>query len=86
MFNERMADPPAGMREVVLWERHPARPKAKEPFCTRSQIISYVAGGVEIARAHRYLRPDGTLGASGKPDPKAFFDGETLFLPKSAAE
>lgn len=86
MFNERMADPPAGMREVVLWERHPARPKANEPFCTQSQIISYVAGGLEIARAHRYIRPDGTLGASGKPDPKALFDGKTLFVLKSAGE
>lgn len=82
MFNERMADPPAGLREVILWERHPAQPRASEPHCTRSEIVSYVTEGVEIARAHRYLRPDGTLGASGKPDPKAFFDGRTLFVLK----
>lgn len=25
---------------------------------------------VKVAVVHRYLRPDGTLGASGKPDPK----------------
>lgn len=86
MFNERMADPPAGMREVVLRERHPAQPKANEPFCTWNQIISYVAGGVEIGRAHRYVRPDRTLGASGRPDPKAFFDGKTLFVLKPAGE
>lgn len=35
-------------------------------------MVSFKVGGVEIARAHRYLRPDGTLGASGKPDPKLF--------------
>lgn len=54
----------------VHWERHPSRPKAQEPHCTRSQIVAYYdAKGMEVARAHQYLRPDGTLGASGKPDP-----------------
>jgi|DewCreStandDraft_4_1066084.scaffolds.fasta_scaffold46210_2 hypothetical protein len=82
MFNAMMAARPRGLREVVLKERHPARPKANEPFCTRSQIVSYVLEGVEVARAHRYLRPDGSLGASGAPDPKIFFDGSTLFVLK----
>ncbi len=30
----------------------------------------YDAKGILIARAHRYLRPNGTLGGSGLPDPK----------------
>jgi hypothetical protein len=33
----------------------------------------------EVARAHRYLRPNGTLGASGKPDPKTVRIGRTLY-------
>lgn len=68
---------------IVLKERHPARPKSGEPFCTRSQMVSYMAGDVELARAHRYLRPDGSLGASGKPDPKLFFDGQCRYVPSS---
>lgn len=43
-------------------------------------MVSYRSGGLEVAKAHRYLRRDGTIGASGKPDPKSFFDGDTLFL------
>ena len=62
-------------------ERHPSLPRANEPFCTRSQMVSYMVGGTEIARAHRYIRPDGSVGASGQPDPKLFFDGATLYLP-----
>ena len=34
-------------------------------------MISYRnQDGNEVARAHRYLRPDGEIGLSGKPDPK----------------
>ena len=55
---------------VLLKDRHPRSVKG-EPFCTHSQIIAYVKdNGDRVALAHRYLRPDGTIGASGKPDPK----------------
>ena len=55
----------------VKRDKHPSRTKAKEPFCTRSQLVAYYdAQGMEVARAHQNRRPDGTLGASGKPDPK----------------
>jgi hypothetical protein len=55
--------------------RHPSLYLAREPFCTESQELSYAdpITGQELARAHRYLRPDGTLGASGLPDPKRVF-------------
>jgi hypothetical protein len=29
---------------------------------------------------HQYLRPDGKVGGSGRPDPKAVLDGDTLYL------
>lgn len=42
-----------------------------EPYCTHSQIVNYYdKAGNRIAVVHQYERPDGTLGASGKPDPK----------------
>lgn len=57
--------------EKVIADNHPSKPKAKEPFCTRSQIVDYIGHrGHTVVRFHRYLRPDGTLGASGLPDPK----------------
>jgi hypothetical protein len=59
---------------VTLEHRHPALTIANEPFCTYSQMISYRdAADNEAARVHQYLRPDGTIGASGKPDPKRLF-------------
>jgi hypothetical protein len=36
-----------------------------------------------IALVHQYLRPDGTVGASGRPDPKAILDRGTLYIPES---
>ncbi len=70
--------------EVVTSEGTP-RPEAKEPPGTRSQRVEYwePAEGrlCKVATIHRYLRPDGTLGASGKPDPKrVFYEGE-IFAP-----
>lgn len=42
-----------------------------EPYCTHSQIIYYYTQENElVAVVHQYLRPDGTIGASGLPDPK----------------
>jgi hypothetical protein len=43
-----------------------------EPFCTLSQRLLYrtVDGDRHVAQAHRYLRPDGSIGASGFVDPK----------------
>ena len=55
----------------VMADRHPSSIKAKEPICTRSQFVAYLdKKNQKIAWVHQYLRKDGTLGASGKPDPK----------------
>src|SRR5208337_1644625 len=65
------------IQEVVMRGagRHPSLYAAQEPHCTESQQVSYIdpTTGQEVARAHRYLRPDGMLGASGLPDPKRVF-------------
>ena len=55
----------------IVKEHHPSPPLAFVPYCTRSQLVSYhEPGGKKVAIVHQYLQPDGTLGASGKPDPK----------------
>ena len=44
------------------------------PKGAKSEIVGYFNQfGKKIAEIHRYILPDGTLAASGKPDPKAVF-------------
>ena len=53
------------------------------------QFLEYIdKKGQWHAQAYQYLRPDGTLGASGKPDPKRIRkDGKIWALDtKKAAE
>lgn len=49
-----------------------------------SQLISYRDfNDLELARAHQCLLPDGSIGASGKPDPKRVLkDGKLYRLQK----
>jgi hypothetical protein len=42
--------------------------------------VSYVNElGHRIFLVHLYLRPDGTIGASGKPDPKWLFEDGIVY-------
>jgi len=64
-----------------------ASPRFGQPPKARSQMVSYweVAGGkigTKVAIAHRYILPDGSLGASGKPDPKSVKHEGQLYLLK----
>lgn len=51
------------------------------PAGTRSQILHYYTPDLKskVAIVHRYLRPDGTLGASGMPDPKQVLDKGVIY-------
>jgi hypothetical protein len=65
----------------VASDHHPSAPKARVPYCTRSQLVQYLDGaGTELATAHRYLQPDGSLGTSGKPDPKRMLKDGRLYI------
>ena len=44
--------------------------EAGQQYCTRSQFVLYFDDGGLVAAMHQYRRRDGTLGASGMPDPK----------------
>ena len=60
----------------VIVNRHLKHPPKTEPICTHSQILFYYDEKKKpVAIVHQYMRPDGTLGASGKPDPKKIFIG-----------
>lgn len=57
-------------RKIEVLTERPAPPRAGQPLQTMSQLIGYFEDGKLVAKAHQYLRPDGSIGASGKPDPK----------------
>jgi hypothetical protein len=65
-FAEALAD--GTLREEVKVSR-PA-PAHIGPPGTRSQIVRYFDGSQLKVEVHRYVLPDGSLGASGMPDPK----------------
>lgn len=49
----------------------PASRKSNQPPGTESQEVAYFDGGNEVARVHQFVLPDGSIAASGRPDPKA---------------
>src|SRR5215510_1523130 len=58
-------------RERVKSQSHDPPPAVEEPHCTWSQLVEYLdVGGERVMLCHQYMRPDGTLGGSGLPDPK----------------
>lgn len=84
MFNDGDYDGRVATGELqrrVVSDRHPSSPQANVPYCTRSQLVQYQDGsGTEVATCHQYLQPDGTLGASGRPDPKRLFKDGILYV------
>jgi hypothetical protein len=82
MFNEERFPERAETGEVTAVVVHSGAPSPEVglPFGTKSEMVSYRdVNGLELARAHRYLLPDGTVGASGKPDPKRLFKDGILY-------
>ena len=48
---------------------------------TLSQMLKfYDSNGVVVAKAHRYLRPDGKLAASGMIDPKRVVRDGVMYI------
>lgn len=65
---------------TVVEDGHPSAPLAGEPFCTRSQLLMYFdETGEEVAQVHQYLREDGSIGASGLPDPQLLLVEGTVY-------
>lgn len=84
MFNADRIEARASSGEltVVVLVSRDVRAELKMPPGTKSQRIAYVdVHGNHVAVAHRYLRPDDTLAASGLPDPKGLVRGNVLYKP-----
>jgi hypothetical protein len=79
-YRERLEE--GELAAISAGNRHPA--PSFEPYCTVSQTVHYYTRTLprpaKVAIVHQYLRPDGTLGASGKPDPKAIIQGDTMYI------
>jgi len=84
IFNERQYYHRIGTGEIwedLLDNPHATPSRSGEPYCTHSQLIAYRERNtnMKVALVHQYLRPDGRIGASGKPDPKWLLgDGEII--------
>lgn len=70
--------------EIVSSEG-PPNPRYHQPPGTLSQRVEYweSTGNSlrKVAIVHQYLLPDGTLGASGLPDPKRVLHDGVIFAP-----
>jgi hypothetical protein len=86
LFND--ADYVGQVRRAILYElirrckqKRPCRGSPEDPPETRSQTVEFFnRHGDRIAVVHRYVRPDGRIGASGKQDPKWLLHEGTLYI------
>lgn len=88
MFKETGYEEMVLNRRAVQGRPYKSKPgPAHQPIGTRSESVGYFLDGERIAVCHQYVLPDGSLGASGKPDPKAItYDGVTLFCHSGPCE
>ena len=70
-----------GELESLLMVDRLVQPEVGLPEGTRSQMIWYLGcDGQKLALVHQYLLSDGTIGGSGRPDPKRMIlDDETVY-------
>lgn len=73
------------LKSMMKRDSHPDPPPHDEPYCTRSQIVYYLTIENEVcAVVHQYRRPDGKIGASGRPDPKRLYlEDRTIYVRES---
>ena len=70
------------LRAQFLPNTHLDHPdKRGNPRCTFRQMIRYVdAEGDPVVEVFQYMRPDGTLGGSGRPDPKRLWVSRVVLI------
>lgn len=73
-----MAEIKSGELMPVIERSAMANPSRGQPLGILTQVVSYYRGETKIVTVHQYLLPDGTIGASGLPDPKWLRDGDTI--------
>ena len=81
-FNDNVLSRENQFEVQIIKEKHPSNTRAGQPFCTRTQMLLYTRDGKEVARALQFLRSDGTIGASGSPDPKRIIVNRQVYCPQ----
>ena len=76
-FYERVLD--GELSQLVISSR-PASPLSNQPRGTMSEEVEYYSASDAVARVHQFVLPDGSLGASGRPDPKAVLSDGILYV------
>jgi hypothetical protein len=73
--------------EDLLDNPHAVPARSGQPRCTHSQLIAYRERNTnkKVALVHQYLRPDGRIGASGRPDPKWLLGEGEILVPEELA-
>jgi hypothetical protein len=66
------------LTEQVKRSRHVTDP-SHAFYCTNSEVVRLFDGEHKVAVIHRYRRADGSLAASGLPDPKMIRIGDTIY-------
>ena len=71
-LNDNEGGYPSQINDLRRDIRHegPAHPRSGQPPGTKSVLYQYWDGPRVVMMLHCFIKPDGTLGASGKMDPK----------------
>jgi hypothetical protein len=89
MFNDLRFAERAALGELAVrvkrGSEHPAPPASAEPPGAVSHSLEYFDGAALVAKAHEYLRADGAIGGSGKPDPKWLLVEGVIYKQRRAA-
>ena len=80
MFNARVLPRVGDDVMEIVTRSAPASPRSGQPRGTVSEEVSYYTGTEQLARAHRFLTPDGEVGGSGLPDPKVVVLDGTMYV------
>jgi len=76
----------AGEITFKITRNKPASPESGQPPGTMSQEVVYSENGVEVVRLQQFVLLNGTLGASGRPDPKRIYEGEIAYRLRQPAK
>jgi hypothetical protein len=69
------------LRKVCSYDQ-PASPRSRQPHGTRSRIDKFYDGETLVMVVHYFRKPDGTLGAWGRYDPKKLLVDGVLYWTK----
>jgi hypothetical protein len=69
-----------GEFKTLTLQSYPAPREAHQRPGAKSEVIEYRDLNGRVALVFQYTNPDGSLGASGKPDPKALLIDNTIYI------